>query len=112
MQLVSAIVRPTKAGEICSALSILGFCGATVTDASGLGKLRGRTEIYRGAKYSSGFQQRAKLEIVARDDDVQDVIDVICAVGFTGAMGDGKIWVTPVGELVRIRTRELGADAL
>jgi nitrogen regulatory protein P-II 1 len=112
MQLVSAIVRPAKLGEICAALSTLGFHGATVTDASGLGKLPGRTEIYRGAKYSSEFQQHAKLEIVARDDDIQDLIDVICAVAFTGAMGDGKIWVTAVGELVRIRTRELGPDAL
>lgn len=112
MQLVSAIVRPTKVAEICTALQTLGFHGATVTDASGLGKLRGRTEIYRGAKYSSEFQQHAKLEIVARDDDVQDMIDLICAVAFTGAMGDGKIWVTPIGELVRIRTREMGSDAL
>ncbi len=112
MQLVSAIVRPTKVGEICDALQRVGFHGATVTDASGLGKLRGPTEIYRGAKYSSEFRQHAKLEIVVRDDDVKDVIDVVCAVAFTGAIGDGKIWVTPVGELIRIRTQEVGAEAL
>ena len=112
MQLISAIVRPTKVGQICTALQTLGFHGATVTDASGLGKLRGRTEIYRGAKYTSEFQQHGKLEIIVRDDDVQDVIDAICAVAFTGAMGDGKIWVTTVGGLVRIRTREMDSDAL
>lgn len=112
MHLISAVVRPMKVAEICAALQTLGFHGATVTDASGLGKLAGHTEIYRGAKYSSEFQQHAKLEIVVRHDDVQDVIDVICAVAFTGAVGDGKIWVTPVGELVRIRTREMGSDAL
>jgi nitrogen regulatory protein P-II 1 len=112
MQLISAVVRPTKVGEVCDALQTLGFHGLTVTDANGLGKLRGHTEIYRGAKYSSEFQQHAKLEMVARDEDVRDMIDVICTVAFTGRMGDGKIWVTPVGELVRIRTREIGSDAL
>jgi nitrogen regulatory protein P-II 1 len=112
MQLISAVVRPTKVGEICDALQTLGFHGLTVTDATGHGKIGGHTEIYRGAKYSSGFQQSAKLEIITRDEDVHDLIDTICAVAFTGKMGDGKIWVTPVGELIRIRTRESDTDAL
>jgi nitrogen regulatory protein PII len=112
MQLVSAVVRPTKVGEICEALQTLGFHGVTVTDTTGLGKVGGHTEIYRGTKYSSEFQQHAKLEIITRDEDVHDVIDVICTVASTGRLGDGKIWVTTVGELVRIRTREIDTDAL
>jgi nitrogen regulatory protein P-II 1 len=112
MQLINAVVRPTKVGEICDALQNLGFHGVTVIEAVGLGKLRGPTEIYRGAKYSSEFRQHAKLEIVARDEDVHDMIEVICAAGFTGRMGDGKVWVTPVGAIVRIRTREVGSNAL
>jgi nitrogen regulatory protein P-II 1 len=84
----------------------------TVTDASGLGKVRGPTEIYRGAKYSSEFRQHAKLEIIACDEDAHDIIELLCAVAFTGRMGDGKVWITRVSELVRIRTRELGTDAL
>jgi nitrogen regulatory protein P-II 1 len=112
MQMISAIVRPTNVSDICAALQRLGFHGLTVTDATGLGKLRGPTEIYRGAKYSSEFRQHAKLEILARNEDVHDIIELICAVAFTGRMGDGKVWITPVGELIRIRTRELGADAL
>jgi nitrogen regulatory protein P-II 1 len=112
MQLISAVVRPTKVGEICEALQTLGFHGLTVTESNGLGKLRGHTEIYRGAKYTSEFQQHAKLEIIVRDEDVHDVIDVICSVAATGRMGGGKIWITPVGELIRIRTHEIGTDAL
>lgn len=112
MQLISAIVRPTKVSQICDALQQLGFRGVTVTDATGIGKLRGPTEIYRGAKYSSEFRQHAKLEIITRDEDVHDIVELVCAVAFTGRLGDGKVWITPVGELVRIRTRELDDDAL
>jgi nitrogen regulatory protein P-II 1 len=112
MQLISAVVRPSRVTQICDALQAFGFQGMTVTDVSGLGKLRGHTEIYRGAEYESGFEPRVKVEIVARDEDVHDMIEVICRVAATGRLGDGKIWATPVGELVRIRTREVGSDAL
>ena len=112
MQLISAIVRPFKVGPICEALQAFGFRGLTVTEASGFGKQRGHTEVYRGAEYTSEFQQKVKIEIVARDEDVQDMIDVICKVAKTGRIGDGKIWVTPVAELIRIRTREAGTGAL
>jgi nitrogen regulatory protein PII len=112
MQLITAVVRPRKVADICEALQTLGFHGVTATETTGLGKLRGHTEIYRGAKYFSEFRPHAKLEIIARDDDIHDVIDVICTVASTGRLGDGKIWVTPIGELVRIRTREIGTDAL
>ncbi len=112
MQLISAIVRPFKVGEICEAMQTFGFQGLTATEASGFGKQRGHSEIYRGAEYASQFQHKIKIEIVARDEDVHDMIDVICKVAYTGRIGDGKIWVTPVGELIRIRTKEAGDDAL
>jgi nitrogen regulatory protein P-II 1 len=112
MQLITAIVRPQKVNEICDALQAFGFHGLTITEASGFGKLRGQHEIYRGTEYVSDFQPAMKIEIVAVDDDIHDTIEVICTVAATGHLGDGKIWVTPVTELVRIRTREAGADAL
>jgi nitrogen regulatory protein P-II 1 len=112
MQLITAIVRPGKVTDLCDALQTFGFHGITVSDASGFGKQRGDSEFYRGSEYSSGFQHRSKLEIVVRDEDVPDMVDVICSVAATGGIGDGKIWITPIRELVRIRTREAGADAL
>lgn len=112
MQLINAVVRPSKVGEICAALQTLGFRGLTVIPATGFGKRRGPVEIYRGVESSSGLQDQAKIEIVATDEDVGDIVDVICKVAATGGIGDGKIWVTPVADVVRIRTRDVGADAL
>ena len=112
MQLITAIVRPSVVGQICEALQSFGFRGLTATEASGFGKQRGHTEFYRGSEYPSEFQRKIKIEIIALDEDVRDMIDVICRVASTGGMGDGKIWVTPVAELIRIRTREAGTAAL
>lgn len=112
MQLISAVVRTAKVRAVCDALQAFGFRGLTVMEASGFGKQRGQTEIFRGAEIVSDFEHRAKIEIVARDEEVHDMIEVICQVAGTGRLGDGKIWVTPVRDLVRIRTREAGPDAL
>ena len=112
MLLITAIVRPFKVGPICEALQTFGFRGLTVTEASGFGKQRGHTEVYRGSEYTSEFQRKVKIEIVAREEDIRDMIDVICNVAATGRIGDGKIWVTPVADVIRIRTREAGASAL
>jgi nitrogen regulatory protein P-II 1 len=112
LQLISAVVRPTKVDDVCAALQAFGFQGFTVTTASGFGKVRGHGEFYRGVEHAIDFQTHAKLEIVARNEDVADMINVICAAAATGGLGDGKIWVTPVGLLVRIRTREIGTEAL
>lgn len=112
MQLISAIVRPHLVNPVCEALQTFGFQGVTVIDVRGYGKQRGHSEVYRGVEYTTAFQHKVKIEIVALDEDVHDMVDVICRVAHTGRIGDGKIWVVPVNELVRIRTREYGHDAL
>jgi nitrogen regulatory protein PII len=114
LQLISAVVQPSKVDEICDALQAFGFRGFTVIEVAGFGKRRGRVETYRGTKYRTGFRQEAKIEIVARDGDVQDMIDVIskAATGGDIRAGAGKIWVMPVTEIVRMSTRETGGDAL
>jgi nitrogen regulatory protein P-II 1 len=112
MQLITAVLRPASVVAVVEAVQELRFQGLTVIEASGFGKLQGHVEIYRGARSASEFQHQGIVEIVARDEDVRDLIDVICKAAATGRLGDGKIWVTPVGELIRIRTREVGVDAL
>jgi nitrogen regulatory protein PII len=113
VQLISAVIRPSKAAEVAEALQVYGFHGLTVTEASGFGKHRGPTEIYRGAEYNSGFSPRLKVEIVVPDEDVADLVSIICRAATTGAPGgDGKLWVTPVSVFLRIRTREAGIAAL
>jgi nitrogen regulatory protein P-II 1 len=112
LQLISAVVRPIKVDEVCAALQSFGFHGFTIINASGFGKVRGHGEFYRGVEHANEFQNHAMLEIVTPDEDVDDMIDVICTAAATGGLGDGKIWVTPVHRLVRIRTREIGTAAL
>ena len=112
MHLINAIVRPAKVAEVTDALQSFGFHGFTVIDAIGFGKQRGQAQIYRGAETSPEFQHKSQIEIVAPDDDVQDIVDVICKVAATGRNGDGKIWITPITEVIRIRTKQAGADAL
>jgi len=112
VQLVTAIVRPAKVTAVCDALQSFGFQGMTVTETSGIGKQRGHTEMYRGAEYAPAFQPKTRIEVVVRDEDVVDVVEVICTVASTGRVGDGKVWVTPIRDLVRIRTREHDDEAL
>ena len=112
MQQINAIVRPAKVMSICEALQAFGFHGLTVLEAEGFGKQRGREEIHRGVAYPSALRPEVKLEILARDEDVAELVDVICRVGYTGRRGDGKVWLTPVADVVRIRTKESGADAI
>jgi nitrogen regulatory protein P-II 1 len=97
---------------VCDALQAFGFHGLTVIEASGLGKRRGPSEFYRGTTYDPLLQPEVKIEIVVKDEDALEMVDVICRVAATGRLGDGKVWVTSVNELVRIRTKESGADAL
>ena len=112
MRLVTAIVKPHKLGEIRVALEEAGVVGMTVSEALRYGRQKGHTEVYRGAEYRVDFTPKIRLEVVVEDGDVGRVVEAITAVARTGAIGDGKIWVQAVPELVRIRTGERGRDAI
>jgi nitrogen regulatory protein P-II 1 len=112
MKLITAIVKPFKLDDVKDALKAAGVEGITVTEVRGFGRQGGHTETYRGAEYKIDFVPKVKLEIVVVDDRVDGVVEVITGAASTGKIGDGKIWVTPVDSIVRIRTGELGADAI
>lgn len=112
MRLVTAVLKPFKLDDVKDALQSAGVIGMTVTDAQGFGRQRGHTEVYRGAEYRIDFVPKIRLEVVVDDDDVERVVSVITDAARTGVIGDGKVWITPVEGLVRIRTGERGTDAL
>jgi nitrogen regulatory protein P-II 1 len=112
MKLVTAIVKPHRVEEVKEALRDAGVMGLTTSDVEGFGRQRGHTEVYRGAEYQVDFVPKVKVEVVVADDDVQGVIDAIVKAARTGKIGDGKVWVTDVGQVVRIRTGEMGPDAV
>ncbi|MEU9232674.1 P-II family nitrogen regulator [Streptomyces subrutilus] len=112
MKLITAIVKPHKLDEIKEALQTFGVQGLTVTEASGYGRQRGHTEVYRGAEYTVDLVPKIRIEVLTDDADADDVIDVIVRAAATGKIGDGKVWSVPVDSVVRVRTRERGADAL
>jgi nitrogen regulatory protein P-II 1 len=112
MRLVTAVIKPFKLDEVKSALESFGVHGITVTEASGYGRQRGHTEVYRGAEYTVDLVPKVRLEVLVEDDDAEDVIDVIVKSAQTGRIGDGKVWSVPVETVVRVRTGDRGADAL
>ncbi|HEV2343255.1 MAG TPA: P-II family nitrogen regulator [Actinocrinis sp.] len=112
MKLITAIIKPYKLDEVKNALQAFGVHGLTVTEASGYGRQRGHTEVYRGAEYTIDLVPKVKLDLLVEDHDVETLIDVIAKAAQTGKIGDGKVWVTPVESVVRVRTGERGADAL
>jgi nitrogen regulatory protein P-II 1 len=112
MKLVTAIVKPFKLDDVKDALRGLGVQGMTVSEVRGFGRQRGHTEVYRGAEYTVDFVPKVRVEIVADDEDAARVVDAIVAAARTDKIGDGKVWVTSVDQLVRIRTGEMGHDAL
>ena len=112
MKLISAIIRPFKLDEVREALGAAGVSGITVTEVKGFGRQKGHTELYRGAEYVVDFLPKVKIEIAVADDQVDTVIETLQAAAGTGKIGDGKIFVTPLEQVVRIRTGETGADAL
>ena len=109
---IEAVIRPQRLDEVKTALDDLGVTGMTVTEVRGSGKQKGYTQHYRGAEYTVNLIQKLKLEIVAADNEVNRIVDAISAAARTGEIGDGKIWTIPVGTLVRIRTGELGDEAV
>jgi nitrogen regulatory protein P-II 1 len=112
MMLVTAIVKPFALGDVRAGLEQLDVSGVTVSEVSGYGRQRGHTEVYRGADYQVDFVPKIRLEIVVDDGVVEKVIETITRSARTGKIGDGKVWVTPVDTVVRVRTGERGADAL
>lgn len=112
MKLVVAIVKPHRLDEVKEALRDVGVNGLTTTEVEGFGRQRGHTEVYRGAEYQVDFVPKLKVEVLCDDDQVQGVVDAVTKAARTGKIGDGKIWVVPVEQVVRIRTGEMGPDAL
>jgi nitrogen regulatory protein PII len=109
---VEAVIKPFKLDEVKKALSTVGVSGLTVTEVKGFGRQKGHTELYRGAEYVVEFLPKVKIEVAIADALVQRVIEAIAGAANTGKIGDGKIFVTPLEEIVRIRTGERGEDAL
>ena len=112
MKLVTAIIKPFKLDDVKSAVEALDIHGMTVSEASGFGRQRGHTEVYRGAEYTVELVPKVRIEIVVDDDRVGDVMDAIVGAAQTGKIGDGKVWSVPVDTVVRVRTGERGAGAL
>jgi nitrogen regulatory protein P-II 1 len=112
MKLITAVIKPHKLDEVKAALEAFGVQGMTVSEASGYGRQRGHTEVYRGAEYTVDLVPKVRLEVLVDDPDVLEVVDTIVKSAQTGRIGDGKVWTTPVEDVVRVRTGEHGADAL
>ena len=112
MKKIEAIVKPFKLDEVREALSELGVTGLTVTEVKGFGRQKGHTELYRGAEYVVDFLPKVKIEIICEDEVVERAVEAIVAAARTGRIGDGKIFVSNIEEVVRIRTGERGQDAI
>ena len=112
MKLITAIVKPFKLDDIREALSEVGITGITVTEVKGFGRQKGHTELYRGAEYVVDFLPKVKIEIAVRDEHIDTCIEAISKAAHTGKIGDGKMFISPIEEVVRIRTGETGEDAL
>ena len=112
MKLVTAIVKPFKVDDVKAALEALDVRGMTVSEVQGFGRQRGHTEVYRGAEYTVDFVPKVRVEVLSDDADASRVVDAIVAAARTDKIGDGKVWVTDVGSVTRIRTGEMGTDAL
>jgi nitrogen regulatory protein P-II 1 len=112
LKLITAIVKPFKLDDVKTALKDAGVTGMTVTEVQGFGRQAGHTEVYRGAEYTIDFVPKVRIEVLADAADADRIAAAIAAAARTGKIGDGKIWVTEVGQAIRIRTGEMGNDAL
>ena len=112
MKLVTAIVKPFVLEDVKSALEQIGVLGMTVSEVQGYGRQKGHTEVYRGAEYSVDFVPKVRVEVVADDTLADKVVDAVVEAARTGKIGDGKVWVTPVESVIRVRTGERGSDAV
>lgn len=112
MKLVTAVVKPFKLDDVREALSEIGMQGITVTEVKGFGRQKGHTELYRGAEYVVDFLPKVKVEVAIADENVEAVIEAITSAANTGKIGDGKIFVSPLEQVIRIRTGETGEEAI
>jgi nitrogen regulatory protein PII len=112
MKLVTAVIKPYQLDAVKEALQTLGVAGMTVSEVQGYGRQKGHTEVYRGAEYTVEFLPKIRIEVVTDELEVEKVVDNIVAAARTGKIGDGKVWVTEISEVVRVRTGERGIDAL
>ena len=112
MKLITAIIKPHQLDEVKEALEAYGISGMTISEASGYGRQRGHSEVYRGAEYTVDFVPKVRVEVLIDDLDAGSVIDVVLKAAQTGRIGDGKIWTVPVEDVVRVRTGEHGVEAL
>ena len=112
MRLVTAVIKPFRLDDVKAALEALGVQGMTVSEVQGYGRQRGHTEVYRGAEYTVSFVPKVRLEVVVDDADAAAVVEAVVTAASTGTIGDGKVWTTPVDDVVRVRTGERGPEAL
>ena len=112
MKLVTAVIKPHKLDDVKGALEAFGAQGMTVSEASGYGRQRGHSEVYRGAEYRVDMVPKVRIEVLVDDVDAPDVVEVLVKAAQTGRIGDGKVWTVPVDDVVRVRTGEHGLDAL
>lgn len=112
MKLITAVIKPFKLDDVREALSEIGVNGMTVTESKGFGRQKGHTEIYRGAEYAVDFLPKIRLDIAASDEDVEKIIHTIVTTAASGKMGDGKIFVSNLEQVIRIRTQETGENAI
>jgi nitrogen regulatory protein P-II 1 len=112
MKQITAVIKPFKLDDVKAALEVLGVQGLTVSEVQGFGRQRGHTEVYRGAEYTVDFVPKVRIDVIAPDGDVPKLVDAIVEAARTGKIGDGKVWVTPIDALVRVRTGERDADAV
>jgi nitrogen regulatory protein P-II 1 len=112
MKLITAILKPSKLDDVKDALHAVGINGMTVSEASGFGRQGGHTEVYRGAEYTVNLVPKIRLEVLVDDKDVDSVLGVIVKSASTGSIGDGKVWTTPIDQVIRVRTGERGPEAI
>ena len=112
MKVVVAIIKPFKVDDVKDALEAMGVQGMTLSEARGFGRQRGRTEVYRGAEYTVDFVPKVRVEVVVDDPDADRVVDALVAAAHTDKIGDGKVWISPLENVIRIRTGEMGDDAI
>jgi len=112
MKLITAVIKPHQLEDVKEALRSFGVQGLTVTEASGYGRQRGHTEVYRGAEYTVDLVPKVRIEVLAEDEDAEELTEVVVKAARTGKIGDGKVWSVPVDAVVRVRTGERGPDAL